>query len=163
MAESQWAPVRALTRPKQPRVVKLGNPEPGPGVAQHLATSAAQVHGDYLECEHWAPAGAFAPGPQRLGQGGGGGDLQEGARHLPANYRPISLLEAAYKVFARIMASRLQRALGPSVRQAQYGFTRRRSTLDAVMLIRRDIELIEERPRSPCVWSSSIGRRPATR
>eukprot|EP00969_Alexandrium_andersonii_P019417 847522-Alexandrium_andersonii.AAC.1 len=77
---------------------------------------------------------------------GGGGPLQEGGHHLPSNYRPIGLLESLYKVFARILATGLQLALSSSVCETQYGCMNRRSTLDAVSLIRRYIELVEERP-----------------
>eukprot|EP00969_Alexandrium_andersonii_P051292 2253470-Alexandrium_andersonii.AAC.1 len=41
------------------------------------------------------------------------GIFKKGSHRLPANYRPISLLEAAYKLLCRVIAARLQVALGP--------------------------------------------------
>ncbi|CAG4936399.1 unnamed protein product [Colias eurytheme] len=57
----------------------------------------------------------------------------------PSAYRPIVLLDEAGKLFERIIASRIQNHLaltGPDLEEAQYGFRRRRSTVDAIARLR---------------------------
>eukprot|EP00969_Alexandrium_andersonii_P298854 13211096-Alexandrium_andersonii.AAC.1 len=48
------------------------------------------------------------------------GVFKKGPRRLADNFRPISLLEVAYKLFARALAARLQRALLETLRPAQF-------------------------------------------
>eukprot|EP00969_Alexandrium_andersonii_P105467 4653022-Alexandrium_andersonii.AAC.1 len=74
------------------------------------------------------------------------GIFKKGGYRLPQNYRPISLLEAAYKLLCRVVATRLQRALNGVVNSTQYGFMAERSTLDAITVVRRAIELVEPKP-----------------
>eukprot|EP00969_Alexandrium_andersonii_P203901 9009789-Alexandrium_andersonii.AAC.1 len=45
------------------------------------------------------------------------------------------------------MATRLQQAIGPSLRGTQYGFRAGRSTTDAISVARRAIELAKQRER----------------
>eukprot|EP00969_Alexandrium_andersonii_P049608 2177423-Alexandrium_andersonii.AAC.1 len=45
-----------------------------------------------------------------------------------------------------MLATRLQRALEPAVRATQYGFRHRKGTLGAILIIRRYLELVEEKP-----------------
>eukprot|EP00969_Alexandrium_andersonii_P329852 14577095-Alexandrium_andersonii.AAC.1 len=45
-----------------------------------------------------------------------------------------------------MLATRLQRALEPAVRATQYGFRHRKSTLDAILVIRRYLELADKKP-----------------
>jgi hypothetical protein len=57
------------------------------------------------------------------------------------NYRPICLLNAAYKSFAMILLLRLLRAgADERIRPSQFGFRRKRSTEDALHCARRAIE-----------------------
>ncbi|CAG4935877.1 unnamed protein product [Colias eurytheme] len=58
---------------------------------------------------------------------------------LPSAYRPIVLLNEAGKLFERIIANRIQNHLariGPDLEEAQYGFRRGRSTVDAIARLR---------------------------
>ena len=61
----------------------------------------------------------------------------------PASYRPISLLSTSYKLFAKIIHTRLQAALGDRLRETQYGFRAARSTSQPIHIIRRLIERAE--------------------
>ncbi|CAG4978795.1 unnamed protein product [Colias eurytheme] len=57
----------------------------------------------------------------------------------PSAYRPIVLLDEAGKLFERIISSRIQTHLtriGPDLHEAQYGFRRGRSTVDAIARLR---------------------------
>ena len=59
------------------------------------------------------------------------------------NYRPISLLNTLYKVFAAILQFRISLTLDPHLQATQYGFRKNKSTADAIHLIRRAIEFGE--------------------
>ncbi|CAG4927182.1 unnamed protein product [Colias eurytheme] len=57
----------------------------------------------------------------------------------PSAYRPIVLLDEAGKLFERINSSRIQTHLsgiGPDLQDAQFGFRRGRSTVDAIARLR---------------------------
>ena len=56
------------------------------------------------------------------------------------NYRPISLLNTLYKLFAAILQRRISETLDKHVQHTQYGFRKDESTADAIHLIRRVIE-----------------------
>ena len=58
----------------------------------------------------------------------------------PASYRPISLLSTSYKLFAKLLHSRLQAALDDRLRETQYGFRATRSTSQPIHIIRRLME-----------------------
>ncbi|CAF4832895.1 unnamed protein product [Pieris macdunnoughi] len=54
-------------------------------------------------------------------------------------YRPIVLLDEAGKLFERIIAGRIYKHLesvGPNIHEAQFGFRKRRSTIDAIARLR---------------------------
>ncbi|CAE7032094.1 pol [Symbiodinium natans] len=61
----------------------------------------------------------------------------------PASYRPISLLNTSYKLFAKIIHTRLQAALDDRLRETQYGFRATRSTSQPIHIVRRLIERAE--------------------
>ena len=58
----------------------------------------------------------------------------------PANYRPISLLNTMYKLFASIMQTRVSSQLDGSLRRSQYGFRQSRGARHALHLLRRAME-----------------------
>eukprot|EP00969_Alexandrium_andersonii_P351742 15436110-Alexandrium_andersonii.AAC.1 len=71
--------------------------------------------------------------------------FKKGSPHLPANYRPISLLNTAYKLYAAVIASRLLRIVESKLRRTQYGFRNARSTGDPIHLIRRYQDMVYSR------------------
>ena len=60
-----------------------------------------------------------------------------------ANYRPISLLNTMYKLFAAITQTRLANGIDRCIHKTQYGFRKARSTQQAIHLIRRLLEVGE--------------------
>ena len=60
------------------------------------------------------------------------------------NYRPISLLNSMYKIFAAIFQKRLARGIDKFIQQTQYGFRKAKSTTDALFLTRRIAEYGEK-------------------
>eukprot|EP00959_Pyramimonas_sp_CCMP1952_P116626 2437486-Pyramimonas_sp.AAC.1 len=48
------------------------------------------------------------------------------------NYRPISLLNSTYKIYAAIVQKRLASTLDTHLQTTQYGFRQRRSTAQAI-------------------------------
>ena len=63
------------------------------------------------------------------------------------NYRPISLLNSLYKLFAAILKKRISHALDPYLQKTQYGFRANRSTADALHCVRRVIDVGESTGR----------------
>ena len=57
-----------------------------------------------------------------------------------ANYRPISLLNASYKIFASLIQSRLSGSSEPKLRKTQYGFRAGRSTTHPLFILCRAME-----------------------
>ena len=56
------------------------------------------------------------------------------------NYRPISLLNASYKIFASLIQSRLTQTSEPKLRKTQYGFRAEHSTAHPLFILRRAME-----------------------
>ena len=57
-----------------------------------------------------------------------------------SNYRPISLLNASYKILASLIQTRLAKASEPKLRNTQYGFRAGRSTSHPLFILRRAME-----------------------
>ena len=55
----------------------------------------------------------------------------------PANYRPISLLNTMYKIYASIIQIRLATGLDDALWETQYGFRKKRSTAQPLFVTRR--------------------------
>ena len=68
----------------------------------------------------------------------------KGPRTSCGSYRPISLLSVTGKVFAHVLLNRLQPLLTACRRPQQSGFTRGRSTIDAILALRLLSELHRE-------------------
>ena len=62
---------------------------------------------------------------------------------LPSNYRPISLVNTVYKVYASVLHTRLKLAIDDRISPSQYGFRSGRSTSAPLFVIRRLLELHE--------------------
>ena len=61
-----------------------------------------------------------------------------------ANYRPISLLNAIYKIYAGIIRKRLADTIDPYISKTQFGFRRHRSTTHALFVARRIQDIGEQ-------------------
>ena len=61
-----------------------------------------------------------------------------------SNYRPISLLTCAYKIFASVLQSRLSTAIDPHLSMTQYGFRPARSTQQPLYIARRIQDAAEQ-------------------
>ena len=69
---------------------------------------------------------------------------KKGSTEKPENYRPIALLNIAYKLLASMIQVRLAEAIDGRIDPAQYGFRRARSTSQPVHIYRRIQEIHEE-------------------
>ena len=68
--------------------------------------------------------------------------FKKGSVALPANYRPISLLDMGYKVFASLLRRRLiEGGAEERLSTTQFGFRSGCSTQDAIFLLRRRVEI----------------------
>ncbi len=89
---------------------------------------------------------------------------KKGDSLLPDNYRPITLLNAAYKLYARMLHHRLQQLHSEKVRPTQFGFRKGHSTDDALGLLRRYLELLTSTQHSAHVhlifldWEKAFDR-----
>ena len=60
------------------------------------------------------------------------------------NYRPISLLNSLYKIFAAVIQNRIADKLDKHLQKTQFGFRKDKSTADAIYLVRRIAEYGEQ-------------------
>jgi sorting nexin-29 len=60
---------------------------------------------------------------------------KKGKRAICPNYRPITLLNTAYKIFTVILNNRLSKLVESKLSEAQAGFRSNRSTLDNIYII----------------------------
>ena len=78
-------------------------------VAQKLATFFSQCFKNAVLPKQWDKAIVVAI-------------FKKGDRMDPSNYRPISLLDTCYKLYARILQRRIADAVDSCIRKTQYGF-----------------------------------------
>ena len=69
----------------------------------------------------------------------------------PSSYRPISLLSAVYKVYARLIQRRLAAAIDNRLLDTQFGFRADRSTTDPLHIIRRIQDMYEAKGSEPYI------------
>eukprot|EP00969_Alexandrium_andersonii_P147644 6528491-Alexandrium_andersonii.AAC.1 len=91
------------------------------------------------------------------------GIYKKGSPHDPANFRPISLLNVTYKLFAAVVAARLQIEVEPKLRSSQFGFRGGRSSADPIHIVRRSQDLIQGKQHSTLHllfldWSKAFDR-----
>ena len=70
--------------------------------------------------------------------------FKKGDHENPENYRPISLLNTTYKIFAYILKMRLAEALEQHLHPTQFGFRKGRSTVDPLFCLRRITDVVEQ-------------------
>eukprot|EP00975_Prorocentrum_lima_P008630 1843282-Prorocentrum_lima.AAC.1 len=63
--------------------------------------------------------------------------FKKGDTNSFANYRPISLLNSLYKIYAALIRLHLEEAVGHKLDPMQFGFRARRSTGHALFTVRR--------------------------
>ena len=73
--------------------------------------------------------------------------FKKGDTGVLSNYRPISLLNALYKIFTGVLQQRIQEHIDPFLQKTQYGFRRGKSTSHAIHIIRRILDLGERTAR----------------
>ena len=71
----------------------------------------------------------------------------KGPKSKCSNYHPITLLSVPGKVFARVILARIQPLLDRTRRPQQSGFTRGRSTINAILALRLLSEIHRESNR----------------
>ena len=59
------------------------------------------------------------------------------------NYRPISLLNSIYKIYAALLQTRIANTIDRDLQKTQYGFRKSRSTVIPLACIRRILERAE--------------------
>ena len=68
---------------------------------------------------------------------------KKGNTEMQENYRPISLLQIAYKIFASILKQRIEQGVEEELQATQFGFRKNKSTGQAIHCIRRLQEYAE--------------------
>merc|ERR1711924_293644 len=62
--------------------------------------------------------------------------LKKGDSSTWGNFRPISLLNSTYKIIAALIRKRLSDTIDPFLQKTQYGFREKKSTAQAIHIIR---------------------------
>ena len=73
--------------------------------------------------------------------------LQHDTRDL-SNYRPISLTNTMYKIYASLVQKRLSHFFDSRIRSTQFGFRAKRSTTQPIHIMRRILEVFERQQNS---------------
>ena len=76
----------------------------------------------------------------------------------PKSYRPISLLCVPYKIFERLIDTRVEPIVDPQLHREQAGFRHGRSTMDQTVLLAQNIEgIFEAKKRAGAVCRPHSG------
>jgi len=70
--------------------------------------------------------------------------FKKGDRRLCNNYRPITLLNVVYKIFAILLHNRICTVVEHKIGEYQMGFRPNRSTIDNIFIIRQIYEKCHE-------------------
>lgn len=68
---------------------------------------------------------------------------KKGNPKLQENYRPISLLNSIYKIYASLLQTRLAQAIDGDLQKTQYGFRKHKSTSTPVACVHRLLDRAE--------------------
>eukprot|EP00973_Karenia_brevis_P019527 2678839-Karenia_brevis.AAC.1 len=68
---------------------------------------------------------------------------KKGNPRLQSNYKPIFLLNTTYNFFVKVIKNRLANVIDEYITDAQYGFRAKRSTSQAIHVVRRIGEFAE--------------------
>jgi len=60
---------------------------------------------------------------------------KRGGRNDPKNYRGVTLMNTAYKIYASILNARLEKEVESKLREVQFGFRKNRGTMDVVYTV----------------------------
>jgi sorting nexin-29 len=69
---------------------------------------------------------------------------KKGYRTICSNYRPITLLNVAYKIFTILINNRLSGIVESKMEECQMGFRPTRSTIDNIFIVGQIIEKCHE-------------------
>ena len=72
------------------------------------------------------------------------------------DYRPITLLRTGYKIFAEVIATRVQGFLGTTIGVSQQGFIHGRQRLKAVMMMMAVLDTARHEPAVDMMQSKAI-------
>ena len=72
------------------------------------------------------------------------------------DYRPIALLQTGYKIFAKVIATRVQGFLGTTIGVSQQGFIHGRQRLKAVMMMMAVLDTARHEPAVDMMQSKAI-------
>ena len=89
---------------------------------------------------HWWTTGSF---PDEKLKANIASIYKKGNPRSQANYRPISLLDSIYKIYAALIQRRLAKAMDHEIDNNQYGFRANRSTTIPLGCVMRILEKAE--------------------
>ena len=69
---------------------------------------------------------------------------KKGSHDNPENYRPTSLLNTTYKIYAYMLKTRIADAVDSQIWSAQFGFRKGKSTAEALFCVRRLTDVVEQ-------------------